>query len=414
MITLTKENIICYLQENLKSKCFEEPILIQAIGDGSNSAEDDGDGYVNFVFRVKTEEFSLIVKQARPELRQRSEHTLPVRRNKMETDIWKLRAAITPEYIPKIYFVDLQNNIFVTEDVSYLKIMRFQLNQSRQFPNFAKLCARYIAASHFYTSEYYLSTEDFRNLCVHFMNEDMKPVMEDGIFLNFFGTNMIDPTIGKFFHEYATRMYKDNDLTTNRYRLRQIFMTRSEALIHADLHTSNIFIGEDTLKVIDMEFVCGGPLAYDLGAVIGNLLSQFSSASFRHYDSDSERISFQAYLLSSIKSLYEYYIQYFFEFWRENAKELYQNIAGIEKDFSLTILREMFGFAAAINWARSAGPAAYPDFDILDKTSKEYALILNLMILEYLLRNWSTLSSIDEAIDAILDLSEDFIKKIKN
>ena len=49
-------------------------------------------------------------------------------------------------------------------------------------------------------------------------------------------------------------------------------MTSAEALIHGDLHTGSIMVtGEDT-RVIDPEFAFIGPMGFDVGAVIGNLL----------------------------------------------------------------------------------------------------------------------------------------------
>ena len=50
MITLSKENITDYLKEKMPYLDFSKPLIISAIGEGS--LEDDGDGYINYVFRV--------------------------------------------------------------------------------------------------------------------------------------------------------------------------------------------------------------------------------------------------------------------------------------------------------------------------------------------------------------------------
>jgi 5-methylthioribose kinase len=58
-------------------------------------------------------------------------------------------------------------------------------------------------------------------------------------------------------------------------RLKLEFTTRAEALIHGDLHTGSIMVGvhhAPETKVIDAEFCFHGPIAFDLGVLIGNLL----------------------------------------------------------------------------------------------------------------------------------------------
>lgn len=50
------------------------------------------------------------------------------------------------------------------------------------------------------------------------------------------------------------------------------FMTRAQSLIHGDLHTGSIFINEESTKVFDPEFCFYGPMGYDIGNVIANMI----------------------------------------------------------------------------------------------------------------------------------------------
>ena len=102
----------------------------------------------------------------------------------------ELRAKIVPQYVPALYLGDPENNVFIMEDVSNLKLIRFQMNKNHLFPELAKQGAQYLAATHFYTSEFYLPTEEYRKLLAHFMNAELRVVMEDGIFLH-----ILAPTI---------------------------------------------------------------------------------------------------------------------------------------------------------------------------------------------------------------------------
>lgn len=50
------------------------------------------------------------------------------------------------------------------------------------------------------------------------------------------------------------------------------FLTRREALIHGDLHTGSCMATESSYYVIDSEFAFFGPLAFDVGKLMANLL----------------------------------------------------------------------------------------------------------------------------------------------
>ena len=97
----------------------------------------------------------LIVKQSTLESRSKGSFTLDLNRYKLEYDAMKICAAIVPDLIPKLYDCDEENRVFITEDVSYLRISRFQLLKGVTYPKLADQIARYMAATQFYTSEYY-------------------------------------------------------------------------------------------------------------------------------------------------------------------------------------------------------------------------------------------------------------------
>ena len=77
-------------------------------------------------------------------------------------------------------------------------------------------------------------------------------------------------------------------------RLRHTFLSSAEALLHGDLHTGSIFVREDSasssssLKVIDGEFGFFGPIGFDVGTVLGNLLLNFCAAKAQSLSSASK------------------------------------------------------------------------------------------------------------------------------
>lgn len=55
------------------------------------------------------------------------------------------------------------------------------------------------------------------------------------------------------------------------------FCERAQALIHGDLHTGSVMVTQDSTQVIDPEFSFYGPMGFDIGAFLGNLILAFFS-----------------------------------------------------------------------------------------------------------------------------------------
>lgn len=408
MLILEKENLIPYLTEKMPEVDFSHVISIDAIGDGSQSAEDAGDGYVNFIFLVRTPDHSLAVKQSRDT--SRSGNQMPLLRNHLEYNAMKLFYAIAPDYVPEVYFIDDENKVFVMEDVSSegRKVNRFQLNQNRIFPQLGTQCGIYLADTGFYTSEYYLETDEFRRLICCFMNEQMRPIMENGLFLTKFDTDY-DPSLGREFYEFARSISEDPRFVSERHKMRRLYMTRSECMIHADLHTSNLFTSKDSMKVIDMEFAFFGPFSYDVGYLTGNLLSQYAAACYRDFPSEEKRMEFKTYLLTTILGLYTSYTERFLQNWDKDAKEIYQNVAGLQEDFKRHVLLEAPGYASIVNWFRVAGYIAYPDFDMItDLDKKRDAMALSLLIDWQIMFHRYEYNSIQDLIEDVLFVEQHY------
>ena len=412
MIILDKNNIVSYLKERMPDVDFSGEVSVTAIGDGSQTAEEAGDGYVNFIFIVRTKDHSLVVKQSREAARM-SGSIMPLTRNHLEFDAMKVFNAIAPNYVPKVYFIDDENRVFVMEDASTegRMIARFQFNQNRTFPGFAKHCGQYMADTDFYTSELYLDTPDFRALTCRFMNAEMRPIMEDGLFINMFDTPY-ESNLGEEFQAFAKSITEDPSYLTERHKMRHIYMTKAECLIHADLHTSNVFAGNDTVKMIDMEFTFCGPFSYDLGYLIGNLVSQYASACYRDFPSEQERLEFKAYLLATMAELYETYVDRFLDNWKNYGKSIYQDVPGLMDAFRQNILLEMPGFASIVNWFRIAGEIPYPDFDMItDLDKKRDAMAMSLMMDWQMMFNRYNYTSIHDFIDDLLYVEKNYSSK---
>ena len=324
MIKITKEKYYSIFKRALPDFDDSLPVNISMVGEGTE--EEDGDGYVNYIYRVQTPKESLVLKQG-TEISRVSQQEIATYRNRLEYNSMRIFYAITPEYVPYLKFQDRENNIFVMEDVSDLKVVRFQLNKNKMFPELGRQCGEFMAKTEFCTSEYYLSREQYRGLQKHFENTELRKIMEDQMFLDCFGCD-IDYSLGKNFADFADQFSKDSRYRTELYKLRRKFMSHADGLIHADLHTSNIMASRDKMKVIDMEFAFMGPFGYDLGYLVGNLISQYCAACFKRFPSEQNRKQFKAYLLATIQSLIETYMKTFTLCWERSVKERYRGQQG--------------------------------------------------------------------------------------
>lgn len=413
MIMITKENVVEYVRMRLPFFHQEGPTTVSMIGEGS--VEEDGDGFINFVYRVSDGEHHLIIKQSRVNARSEGAFVLDLDRYKLEYESMKIRHAIVPDLIPEVYDCDEENRIFITEDVSRLRISRFQLLKGVTYPRLADDIARYMAATLFYTSEYYLSGDDFRNLSVHFMNTTMRRIMEVAMFL----TKVVEEdTVGRpldpDFITFSKRVCADPAVILARQKLRHLYMTKGEALIHSDLHTSNIFAGPDETKIIDMEYTFCGPFSYDLGYFTANFVAQYAAACFRPFHSEEERQAYKSYCLSVIRDTYLKFCDYFIEYWKEDAKAVYQNIPGLHEDFRITTLREFIGFAATAQLGRICNVIPYADYDdIEDYVQRHNAKCLSIIMNKHMLLKWESYDSIDEFINDLLLIEEIYCNNIK-
>ena len=81
MIKITKENIIPYLKEHLPDFDDSLPVNISMVGEGTE--EEDGDGYVNYIYRVQTPKESLVLKQG-TDISRVSQQEIATYRNRLE------------------------------------------------------------------------------------------------------------------------------------------------------------------------------------------------------------------------------------------------------------------------------------------------------------------------------------------
>lgn len=413
MIQLSKENVAAYVRSRLDFFNLEGDVKVSAIGEGS--VEEDGDGFINFVYRVSDGKYFLIVKQSLAASRVGGNFDIDIDRYKLEYDSLKLRRSFAPDFVPQVYDIDTENRVLIMEDVSYLKISRFQLLKGVQFPLIGEHVGRYMALNNFFTSEYFLDSKKFRELSVHFMNPTMRQIMDIGMFLT---SVTSEDTVGRpldpAFKRFSYNICADPAVIIARQKLRHLYMTKGECLIHGDLHTSNVFANDEETKIIDMEYTFCGPFSYDMGYFLQNFLTQYAAAMFRPFDSENDREAYKVYCLFVIKDTYLSFCKYFCKTFKTFAKPEYQDVPGLLEDFCQTCLKEFIGFAASAMLGRIVGDIPFPDYDYIDDPVQRHnAMCYSIILNRHMLVNYENYTTIDEFIRDIKAIEEIYLNNIE-
>lgn len=281
-----------------------------------------GDGNLNLVFileNASNDQNSLVVKQALPYLRVAGE-SWPLTRERMryETQSLLKHNELAPGLVPEVYDSDDEMSVVVMEHLREHEIMRKGLVARKRYPHFADHISTLLVNSLFYTSDLYLTGVEKKLLMAKFVNEQLRKLQEDFVYTNPYmesEENNWNPLV-----DAEVQAVRANaELKMAIAEMKDAYMNHSEALIHADLHTGSIMLNEHDTRVIDPEFAFFGPIAYDVGAVLQNLVLNYLSH-YGHTPDKEEREAYQAYILEVIRDIWNQFAQKFDETWAANNR----------------------------------------------------------------------------------------------
>ena len=246
-----------------------------------------GDGNINYIFKVenKIDGKSIVLKQADKLLRS-SGRPLDLTRSKIEANILRIENNLAPHFVPEIYFYDEIMCVLAMEDISEYKNLRTELIAGKIFPNFADNISEFLSRTLLLTTDLFMNKFEKKKNVKEFINPELCDISECLVFTEPYDNNKNRNIITTGNEEFVENMlYKNEDLHFAILKLREKFMNYSQSLIHGDLHSGSIFINEKGIKIIDPEFSFYGPMAYDIGNVIGNLYFPLYRAKFFMEDS---------------------------------------------------------------------------------------------------------------------------------
>ncbi|HEY7215203.1 MAG TPA: S-methyl-5-thioribose kinase [Thermoanaerobaculia bacterium] len=283
-------------------------------------AADVGDGNVNLVFLVHGAAGSVCVKQALPYVRLVGESwPLTLERIWYEYQALIECARYVGRRVPEVYHYDPRLYLLVVECLSPHIILRRGLVDGIRYPRFAEQMADYLARSLFFTSNLAQPAEEKRRRAALFGgNVELCRIMEDMVFTEPYRLHERNRWNSPQMDGLAEEIRRDVPLklAVSRWKLR--YMNSAEALIHGDLHTGSIMVTPQDTRIIDQEFAFYGPMGFDVGAVLANLLISYISQN-GHATAAQPREEQQRWLLETVEELWERFRDAFLDLWREHG-----------------------------------------------------------------------------------------------
>jgi 5-methylthioribose kinase len=389
---LTPETVIAYVHHR--------PELKAIFGDDPLDAIEVGDGNLNLVFQIWSRvdrQRTVVVKQALPYVRLVGESwPLPADRARIEAQALTIHTHLVPHLVPKLHFYDPDMYLIAMENLDAHIIMRKGLTQGITYPHFAEHIGTFMARTLGMTSDLVLDYRSKKLEVARFINPELCKITEDLVF-----TEPYRPTERNLYHKeiepQVLALQANDALRVEVALMKEKFMTQAQCLLHGDLHTGSIMVNQEETRVIDPEFAFYGPMGFDVGAVIGNLLLSYASHEIRTAD-PSQRASFRRYLTDTIIRLWHVFVREFGVIWQQT--DAINMPRGYQDDYMLRVLQDSAGMGACKMMRRIIGLAGVADIrGIEDVHERSIAASLALEMAQALLMQRMDITSIEELVE---------------
>ncbi len=350
------------------------------------SVTEVGDGNLNLVFIVRGPEGGVCVKQSLPYVRLVGEGwPMPLERAFFEYRCLAEHGAHAGRLIPEVYHYDPLRFAIVMELLTPHIIMRRGMIQAIRYPNFAEHISTYMARSLFFTSDLAQPAGDKKQKMKVFCdNTELCKITEDLIFTDPYRVHERNRWTSPQLDDVAGAFRQDTALKLAVSRLKLKFLSSAEALLHGDLHTGSVMVTETDSRVIDSEFAFYGPMGFDIGAVIGNLLLNYFSQD-GHATPDDPRDTYQDWVLETAEQVWTLFERKFLALWAEHGTgdaypaDLFADKAGamalaVEREaYMRRLFADSLGFGAAKMIRRILGLAHNIDLEWIEDPDRRAA-----------------------------------------
>lgn len=368
-------DIADYVKEKLDVFAPDAELLVKEIGDGN----------LNYVFLVKEESSgkSVIVKHAGLALRISAQMLVSTDRNRIESEILQLQHELAPGLVPKIYCYDTVMCACIMEDLSDHRLMRYALMDFETFPLFAEDVTTYMVNTLLDSTDVVMEHKEKKAAVKSFINPELCEITEDLVLTEPYndvnGRNIVLKSNVEFVKK---ELYEDKALHLEIAKLKFNFMNNAQALIHGDLHTGSIFVKQDSTIIFDPEFAFYGPMGYDVGNVIANLIFAWNRG-----DAAGEK-EFCDWIIKTIIEVIDLFNKKFLKRFDEHVTDHMAKTEGFKEYYLGTILEDTAAYAGTELVRRTVGLAQVKDITtIADEEKRARAERINIICAKDMIMN---------------------------
>lgn len=327
------------------------------------SADEIGDGNLNLVFKIRDADgvSRVVVKQALPYVRCVGESwPLTLDRARIEAETLLIHGALCPRHTVQVLHHDPELAVMVQEDLSDHHIWRSELVKGRYYPLAAGQLAEYLAQTLFHTSDFYQTAQLKKAEVSRFTNPELCQITED----LFFSDPYQDHERNQFDEALLPQVLALRDDAALKLAvagLKHRFLSKAEALLHGDIHSGSIFVAEGKLKAIDAEFGFYGPIGFDIGTALGNLLLNYCGLPGLFGPRDAAAGREQR--LQDVRELWLIFADRFLALCHQHSRDATLALPGYAEQFLQQVWTDAVGYCGTELIRRTIGLAHVADLD---------------------------------------------------
>lgn len=230
--------------------------------------EKPGEGNMNFVVRVITNQRSFILKQANEYVEKYPHIPAPKERIQIEAQFYKKIASngMLKQSMPELLYEDLEDDFFILEDLGNTIDYSYLYNREE------KLSGSTVIELTNYLNDLHISFAK-TDSNAEIENKKMRALNQEHIFYFPFleknGFNLNDIQDG--LQELSLKYKRDNKLKDKLKTLAAVYLENGRYLLHGDFYPGSWLKTATGIKIIDPEFCFFGPREFDLSVFIAHL-----------------------------------------------------------------------------------------------------------------------------------------------
>ncbi|MBD5094294.1 MAG: S-methyl-5-thioribose kinase [Subdoligranulum sp.] len=354
---MNESDAVEYVREKLPDFFGQAPLLCREIGDGN----------INYVFRVETQDGtkSLIVKHA-DQFSRSSHNPASTDRNRIEAEILAIERNLSPEHVPEIYLYDPVMCCVVMQDVGDHQNMRYAMIAHKTFSTLAGDIAEFMASTLMRTTDLILTPAQKKKYMGQFINPSMCDITERLVYTdpykNASGHNIVFEPNREFLER---ELYGDASLHREAAKLKCIFQSKAQSLIHGDLHSGSIFVKEGSTMVLDPEFAFYGPAGYDVGNVVAHLVFAWANAAVTEKD-EKKKETFQHWVEQTVEQTVDLFVEKSERILKSECRDRMFATDGFAEWYLRDILKDTAGSAGTELIRRVIGTAKVKDLECVE------------------------------------------------